>query len=188
MEVVNRSSILSKAEACMKTPEKKNEIKKVVDAYMLSGNKSGSSANTIAAADRFVEVLKKCIRDSAGTNYSAGELSQYAIDAVSNIKRGKVSARGNGSYSVEINFGGERHRDSLAPSLYPEGVDDIVVILNNGYPEDGHQMGVVSGTWHGNHTFSLPNRNGAHFIEDAVSVFMTTEAAKFGVIDIQVNI
>ena len=188
MAVVNWSSILSKAEACMKTPEKKNEVKKIVDDYMLSGNKLSNSSNTIAAADRFVEVLKQCIRDSAGTNYSAGELSQYAIDAVSNIKRGKVSARGNGSYSVVINFDGERHRDSLAPSLYPEGVDDIVAILNNGYPEDGHQMGVVSGVWHGKHTFSLPNRNGAHFIEDAVSVFMTTEAAKFGVIDIQVNI
>lgn len=188
MAIVNWSSILSKAEACMKTPEKKREIKKIADAYMLSGNKIGSSANTIAAADRFVEVLKKCIRDSAGTNYSAGELSQYAIDAVSNIKRGRVSARGDGSYSVEINFDSERHRDSLVPSLYPEGIDDIVVILNNGYPEDGHQMGVVSGTWHGKHTFGLPNRNGAHFIEDAVNIFMTTEAVKYGVLDIQVNI
>lgn len=172
----------------MATPEKKKEVKRIVDTYMSGGNKSGGLANTIAAADRFVEVLKRCIRDSTGTNYSAGELSQYAVDAVSNIKRGKVSARDDGSYSVEINFDGGRHRDSLVPSLYPEGVDDIVVILNNGYPEDRHQMKTVSGIWHGKHTFSLPNRYGAHFIEDAVNVFMTTEAVKYGVLDIQVNI
>ena len=193
MAVVNRSSVLSKAEACMKTPEKKKEIQKVIDSRIVDGvgsrGSGGFDANNVSrAANRFVEILKECINECAGSNFSDGDLGDTAIKALSNITIGLVGESSEKNcYTVPIYFSGDRHRDSLMPDEF-DGVDDIVILLNNGYPDDGHEMGVVHGVWHGKHISNLRDRQGAHFIESAVHKFVTSEAQKYGVKDIKVNI
>lgn len=193
MAVVNLSSILSKAEACMKTSEKKRECKNIVDKKIVGSlntvsGRSGAN-NVTAAANRFVEILKECITECAGSDFSNGDLGETAIEALEKITIGTAKEYGTGNcYSIPINFSMEdRHRDSLAPDMF-SGVDDIVVLLNNGYPRDGHEMGVVYGKWHGRNIQNLRDRQGAHFIESAVHKFMTSEARKYGVTDIKVNV
>lgn len=189
MAVVNWSSILSKAEACMKAPEKKKEMQDIVDRRVIGGFGGSGTNNVIRAANRFVEILKECIDECAGSNFSNGDLGETAIDALKNITIGTAEEYGDGNrYSIPITFSmDDRHRDSLAPDVF-SGVDDIVVLLNNGYPRDGHEMGVVYGKWHGRNIQNLRDRQGAHFIESAVDKFMTSESRKYGVIDIKVNV
>lgn len=193
MAVVNWSSTLSKAEACMKTSERKRECKNIVDKKIVGSlntvsGRSGAN-NVTAAANRFVEILKECITECAGLDFSNGDLGETAIEALEKITIGTAKEYGTGNcYSIPINFSMEdRHRDSLAPDMF-SGVDDIVVLLNNGYPRDGHEMGVVYGKWHGRNIQNLRDRQGAHFIESAVHKFMTSEARKYGVTDIKVNV
>lgn len=189
MAVVNWSSILSKAEACMKAPEKKKEMQDIVDRRVIGGFGGSGTNNVIRAANRFVEILKECIDECAGSNFSNGDLGETAIDALKNITIGTAEEYGDENrYSIPITFSmDDRHRDSLAPDVF-RGVDDIVVLLNNGYPRDGHEMGVVYGKWHGRNIQNLRDRQGAHFIESAVHKFMTSESRKYGVIDIKVNV
>lgn len=193
MAVVNWSSILSKAEACMKTPAKKKERQDIVDKKIVGGLNTGSGGsginNVTAAANRFVEILKECIDECAGSDFSNGDLGETAIDALKNITIGTAGEYGSRNcYSIPITFSmDDRHRDSLAPDVF-SGVGDIVVLLNNGYPRDGHEMGVVFGKWHGKQIQNLRDRQGAHFIESAVHKFMTSEARKYGVTDIKVNV
>ena len=66
MAIVNWSSIMNKAKTCMKSPEKKKEIQKQVDGFIISGlgfKTIGSNGNRInnvkVAAERFVEILKE---------------------------------------------------------------------------------------------------------------------------------
>lgn len=197
MAIVNWSSILKKAKVCMKTPEKKKEVQKYIDGFIISGigiktigaGGGGAGKNNVrAAAERFIEILKECISECAGSDFSNGDLGETAIQALSNISTGSVEEVGSKNlYSIPISFGGNRHRDSLAPLKY-DGVDDIVALLNNGYPRDGHTMKTVFGIWHGTDTASLTDRQGAHFIESAIHRFMSTEARLYGVKEIQVNI
>lgn len=177
----------------MKTSAKKKECQDVVDKKIvgsLNTGAGGSGANNVtAAANRFVEILKECIDECAGSDFSNGDLGETAIDALKNITIGTAEEYGSRNcYSIPITFSmDDRHRDSLAPDVF-SGVDDIVVLLNNGYPRDGHEMGVVSGKWHGKQIQNLRDRQGAHFIESAVHKFMTSEARKYGVTDIRVNV
>jgi hypothetical protein len=189
MAVVNWSSILSKAEAGMKAPEKKKEMQDIVDRRVIGGFGGSGTNNVIRAANRFVEILKECIDECAGSNFSNGDLGETAIDALKKISIGAAEEYGSRNcYSIPITFSmDDRHRDSLAPDVF-SGVDDIVVLLNNGYPRDGHEMGVVFGEWHGKQIQNLRDRQGAHFIESAVHKFMTSEARKYGVTDIKVNV
>lgn len=183
MKGINWGSILAKADKCMKTPDKKKEIQKVVDSKM-----SNKEINKIkAAANRFVEILKRCIDDCSGINFANGSLGNTAISALKNIEVGEVSkSHGNNVYSIPINFVGSRSRKSLDPDKYTQGIEDIVALLNNGYSADGSAFGV----WQG-HTdkpiHSFRDRKGAYFIENAIHQFMSNEASVYGVIDIKVN-
>lgn len=196
MATVNWSSIFKKTKACMQTPAKKKECKDAVDRKVvggLSNSFGGSVANNItAAANRFVEVLKECIDECAGLDFAHGDLGETAIEALKKITVGAAKEYGECSggncYSIPITFSmDDRHRDSIVPDMF-SGVNDIVVLLNNGYPRDGHEMGIVHGKWHGRDIQNLRDRQGAHFIESAIHKFMTSEARKYGVTDIMVNV
>lgn len=195
MAIVNWSSIMNKAKTCMKSPEKKKEIQKQVDGFIISGlgfKTIGSNGNRInnvkVAAERFVEILKECINECRGYDFANGNLGDTAIDALNEIEIGSIEeSGGKNCYTIPISFTTDRHRDSLVPSKYG-GIDDIVALLNNGYPRDGHTMGTVFGIWHGADTASLTDRQGAYFIESAVHKFMSSEAKKYGVKEIKVDI
>lgn len=136
------------------------------------------------AGEKFIEILKNKITQHAGSNYASGELGETAIAAARDVSiSGK---RTNGSFSyIDITFNGNLHRESLAPGKY-RGIDNIVALLNTGY----HAGHTVAGVWKGHGediVFSLKDRAGAHFIQEAKEEFMTKYAEKYGVIDIVIS-
>ncbi len=85
----------------------------------------------------------------------------------------------DGTYSVEIYFTDDLHRDSLEPENYG-GVNNVVALLNNGYDEHP-AMEHVWGYWHGVHIHGLTQRTGLRFIQQAVHEFNSVYGAKYGV-------
>lgn len=191
MADINWSSIEKKLNAYIKSSEGQSKIRAKTDEYMIKGKSGGKTPpdnfNPEKAAKRFIEILRDCIDKAASLMYGRNRLGPTAVDALKEIKAGAVVKEREGEYSIPISFSGERHRESLAPDEYPDGVEDIVVILNNGYPADGHRMGIVFGKWHGKEYKSLPNRQGTYFIQEAAERFMKEEAAKYGVKGIEIN-
>ena len=134
------------------------------------------------AGKRFAEILKSCVLRAAGANHSDGELGPTAIEELSNIQ--VAAPKVNGSYmTVFVSFPDGGERMSMAPSRYPRGADEIVELLNYGYSAPRG----VYGTWHGNQGWSLKERRGAHFVEDAIRIFMDSDAQKYGVEEIRVT-
>lgn len=146
---------------------------------------AGATTETGGMADeagkRFREILEVCILRSAGVNHANGELGPTAVEELMDIAVGKPYSSSPGVMTVPISFPDGGERMSLDPKHYG-GVSDIVEILNYGYSA----RGVVSGTWHGQKAKSLAHRRGAHFIEDAIRIFMDGEAKKYGVKRIRV--
>lgn len=197
MAGINWDSIMKKANACLDTPEKKREIKEIIDAHMLGkvtligGNSRGKSGRMShktpkEAAEKFIEVLTNEIKSHGATDigYADGRLGPSAIDSLINIKHGDPYIDGD-KYCIDVNFDGELSRPSLAPKKY-DGIDNIVALLNSGY-EAGH---TVFGIWekHGEDRIaSLTSRGGAHFIENAVDNFMDNYSTEYGVEKIDIS-
>ena len=134
------------------------------------------------AGRRFREILEVCIMRSAGTNHISGELGPTAVEELMNINVGKAYQSKPGVLTVPISFPDGGARLSVDPKHYG-GVENIVEILNYGYSASGP----VYGRWRGEKIKTLRDRQGAHFIEEAVRIFMDGEAKKYGVKGIRVT-
>ena len=134
------------------------------------------------AGRRFRDILEVCIMRSAGMNHRRGELGASAVEELMDINVGKAYQSKPGILTVPISFPDGGARMSVDPQHYG-GVENIVEILNYGYSASGP----VYGRWHGNKIRTLQDRRGAHFIEDAVRIFMDGEAKKYGVKGIRVT-
>ncbi len=182
------SSIKSEVKKYLGTQDGKERAKESISDAM--GNGGVKISDITHGAEKFIEILRKKIYDSAGTDYKDGELGQTAVRAAKNIvAKRKPQFVDSDKIIIDLTFGGDLHRDSLVPSLY-DGVDNIIAVLNSGYPDDGHAMVRVRGVW-ANHnagnkkTLSVPNREGAHFVEEAIDEFMKHYAKKYNVISIK---
>lgn len=149
---------------------------------VISGQTGVTEEMAIEAGERFRDILKVCIMRSAGINHASGELGPTAVDMLMDIDVGKAYTSAPGVLTVPISFPDGGERMSVDPKHYA-GVSDIVEILNYGY----NARRAVAGTWHGQKAVSLKERRGAHFIEDAVRIFMDGEAKKYGVKGIRVT-
>lgn len=188
---MNWASILKQAEAAMNTPQRKAESKNIANKYIISGGTLGNrkALKPISqAGEKFIEVLKSKIQEHAGSDYSSGELGDTAVSAASNLTASTPYQDGN-AFTIDINFEGNLYRSSLAPDKYG-GVDNIVALLNNGYDAGKY----VYGIWKGHEGLyteetirSLPNRAGAHFIQEAVEEFNSTYGAEYGVMKIIIS-
>jgi len=141
-------------------------------------------------AEQFINILKAHINESAGFDYAGGNLGSTAVAAFKNINYSDPKMIDSGtaigsntmyySYKISIYFTDNLHRDSLNPNKYPNGVQDIVVLLDHGYSASGS----VAGVWKG-HTDkpikSLKKREGAYFVEEAIREYMDTYARIHGV-------
>ena len=186
---VNTAAILKKAKAFLKSNEGQQREQAVVDNYMLNGGalEGGSNIKSMThAGDAFIEVLDKTISGTPaylGSTYGSGGggLGPTAIEAIRQIDHTGPTKEGKYKYKVDVNFTGEKHRESLEPEKYG-GVDNIIKLLNSGYSAKGK----VSGVWHGDEISSLQYRSGAHFIEQSVASFKG-RAAEFGIKNIQIS-
>lgn len=193
MASINMESILSKIKKYTASDEGQEKINKLVDKVILGHIKletKGECATPEEAADKFVEVLKKEINSHAMSQggLSGRGLGGTAIDALTNIEHGAPIKLDKTHYQIEVWFSGNLHRDSLAPDYF-DGIDNIVALLNRGYSA----RNVVYGTWVGHgyaDSFNIPSlqhREGLHFIENAVTDYMSNYSNKYGVIDIRVD-
>lgn len=178
-------SILKKAQVAMNTQAKKREVSQLVDRIMLGGftvstSQTGSIHTPEEAADKFISVLRQEILSHAGTNAADGDLGATAIEALSELDFTAPKNIGGNKYQIAIYFKNDLGRESLAPSSFPDGIQNIAALLNTGYSA-GH---VVRGVWHGEDALSLRQRSGTNFIDNAIRDFMGNYAIDYGVIDI----
>lgn len=185
MSSVNIDSIVKKAKSYMQSTEGKKRASKEVAESIRSGK--GGQHITITgmntAAEKFIEVLKNEICSHAGSNYAGGELGKTAIDALMNLEHSVPKEMGDNLYQIEVWFSGDLRRESLDPDVYPEGIDNIAALLNNGY-DAGHR---VYGVWMGHWPWSIPSlpmRDGTHFVDNAIRTYMSSYANEYGVVSV----
>ena len=186
MAGINWDSILAKANASLKLPHNVKKIEGILDLIITTGKfptgggvtgiGNGSFHTPDEVANKFVEVLEQTISSSG--------LSSKAITAISNFDHSAPYGVGGGKYTITVYFRGDLSRESLGPQKYPEGIDNLAELLNDGVD---HTMKRVWGTWHGEHYGSRTVIPGAHFMEEAVNTFMSSYAKEYGVIDITIN-
>lgn len=178
MSDINMNSILSKARACTASNEKKAQVRNLIDKNMSTDTDylSGALGRTpTEAASKFKEVLLDEIRSSG--------LSSNAKSAISEIDYGSPFKIRDGLYGIHVYFSGDMHRDSLVPERYPEGIDDLSMLLNYGVD---HKMKPVFGWWHGEEVWSKTAIPGTYFIEQAIQNFKDNYASDYNVVDIEI--
>lgn len=183
---VNMEAILQKAKDYMKTPKMQEKIWKKTDDYMIRGKPVVISSESqqrpaVQASGVFIKTFKKEVEDSA----AAGYLGTTAVDALENMSETKPVRSGK-RYYVQASIDGDGHRESLQPEEY-DGVDNIAMLLNEGYEARIWIRGVWQGHNNGKKIWSRRVRPGAHFIEHAIETFKKNDAHQFGVIDIEVS-
>ncbi len=169
-----------------------DSIMKKLNAYV------GSSDGQAVTKEYIAECVAKGIRLKGGVSGAGGtgalvtvvemeDAAKKLISSIQNIARsfgidGSITAlmdslthsapikQADGSYEVDIYFAGDKHRESLYPKGYPDGIDNIVALLNNGF-QIGSDREQAFGVWHGQMTRGLRSREGLHFIQEAVFEF-----------------
>ena len=167
---INAESIQKKAEQYLNTQKMRKKIWKKTDDYMIGGipvatEGIGQQQPAYKAGDNYIKVFRRVVNDAA----RVGLLGDAGVDTLSTALSVDPVERVRHRYFVHVLlFERGLHRDSLMPTVY-DGVDNIVKLLNDGYVAKKS----VYGYWHGTPIWSKSIRDGAHFIEDSKSKFMT---------------
>ena len=153
-----------KLAAWAKSPEGQKKLRAAQKASARAGKQFGSGEDqkklTAYYADRLMTILDRHITE-AGYDFA---------DYLGVVRTGVDES---GRFEVHIDFDPEDiRRPSLYEAGYPEGVHDIVALLNRGYRADDS----VYGQWRGASLKSLPTRDGLHFLEAAIEEFNTRYA------------
>lgn len=89
------------------------------------------------------------------------------------IEVGVLTTAQDGSLSIKISFEeGSLHRESLRPDLYPDGLDNIVLLFAHGY----NARNPVMGQWKNSRSYphiirSVQRREPNNFLQEAVEEF-----------------
>lgn len=191
MAYIDTKSILAKAQKAMNTTAVQKRVEQKVDNIMMGGTIGGGGSSGGAAlyspsdaAKKFIDVLQNEIKNCAGSVPSSGQLGSTAVEALTKLEHGVPVKVGSTRYQIPVSFTGDLRRDSLDPSYFGEGVNNIAALLNNGYSAKNTVYGIWLGHWPWNIP-SLTHRSGAHFIESAIRDYMANYAKTYGVIDIK---
>ena len=89
------------------------------------------------------------------------------------IEVGVLTKSRDGSLSIKISFKeGSLHRESLRPDLYPNGLDNIVLLFAHGYNARNPVMGQWKNSRSYPHTVrSVQKREPNNFLQEAVEEF-----------------
>ena len=181
---ISASSIQQKVENWSRFSEGKRRIKEVINKYEKEGRQTTqagsrlqhSEASIYEAADKMISVLRNAARDA--------ELPNSVLAHFDSLDHSSIIKMPGGSSVVYIYFTDDLHRPSLDNDLGYEGINNIIALFNNGaHAEsyiygwwDGHtatgealfrSSGVNNSTW----VRSQKDREGLHFIQQAVSDF-----------------
>lgn len=174
---IDMASIIKKAEKCIKPGGSAyRRYQKFLDKEMLGDMRveSGASSHTPQeAAEKFIEVLRKTIRDSG--------LSENVKLAISEFEYTSPYKLSDGTYKITVYFDEDLSRPSLDEKKYGR-IKSLADLYNDGV---NHTMHTVRGVWHGKETLSRTKISGEHFMEQAIADFMGNYGAEYGVSDIE---
>lgn len=190
---ISPADILSKVEAWSKTPEGKKRIQAKLDEYGKQGRATTQAGSKIRTEQTMYEAAAKMISILQNAAREAG-LPESLLEHFDALTASAPKALGNGTYVVSIDFGGDLSRKSLENDLGYNGVDNIIALFNNG----AHANNYVYGWWNGHAPTgesvyrsgsssgyawvrSKKDREGLHFIQQAVSDFNGNYGADYGV-------
>lgn len=132
------------------------------------------------AGNKFIEVLNNSID-------ATDSMSAHAHDVLKHWELGAINTKNGIDFDVHIVYTDALHRSSLDPDRFPEGISNIVELLNKGV---GHVMKPVYGTWF-THSYELIENirsrtmiPATNFIENAIDEFKMNYGAEYGVQDI----
>ena len=137
-------------------------------------NKVGAYSRSVNGKLRMRECIQRYSDEGKMIQVLRSTAQSYALPAsvmshFDSLDTSSIIEMPDGSSIIYIYFGGDLHRDSLAPKDY-SGIDNVVALINNGYGEHP-SMAKVWGEWHGARIHGLTQRTGLHFIQQAVQDF-----------------
>lgn len=175
---INMSSIMSKTKAFSESPEGKRRMKACLEKYEKEGRASTGAGDKLITEKMMWEAGAKMIDVLRSTAHSM-DLPESVVEHFDSLVCLPPIRMPDGSYTMEICFTDNLHRDSLRPDLY-DGANNIVAILNNGYSENKN-MEKVWGVWRGTRIHALTGRTGLRFMQQAAMDFNASYGAEYGV-------
>lgn len=182
MATVNVASINAKVDAWVASKKGQARIKKTLDDYRKKGVERTKAGSRVLTNQKMKLLADKLADEVVKAGNGAG-LPASVASVVASLKRGAFTDMGDGARSIELSFMEDKNRPSLQPDKY--GSVNIVAIFNNGYPLNGtspEAIASVVGEWHGmENVHALGQREGSHFLQQAVSNFNATYGREYGV-------
>lgn len=165
---INMDSINAKIQKYAKSPAGQRKIEQAI-----GGAAVVNIAEMNAAAQEMIDILRK-------TAASHG-LPESVMDHFSSLSASAPREISPLNYEVQINFSDDMSRQSLYQKKY-DGVDNIVAVYNNGYHAHDYVYGrrVIDG-WV-KYITSRTEREGLHFMQEAVNEFNRVCGPKYNVI------
>lgn len=155
---------------------KDNSYKKALD--------DDPDKDTAKILNKIKEKFLECYRISvSGNGFNEG-----ATNAIGDLSFSEPKLDEDFRYVIYADVD-KNSRTSLVPDKY-DGVEDMAALLNNGYAthilfdfgiHDTPTHAQVYGLWHGRGTWSLPVREGKHFVQDCIDSFNNLYGDEFGV-------
>ena len=156
--------INEKLAAWVKSPAGQKKLRASQRAAARSGKQFGSGESQKKLATHFADKLMDIL---------ASHITEAGYDFADYLGVVHAETNESGQLEVHINFDPEDiRRPSMYEAGYPEGVYDIVALMNRGYRADDH----VYGQWRGASVKSVQARDGLHFLEAAIEEFNTRYA------------
>lgn len=185
---VNIGKIMNKVNHFSAQKSCRERMKNTIDRYRIAGvghSKAGDKITTEKDMTKAAETLIEALRSVA----SSYDLPESVLSHFDSLRYSQPVVSGDYA-KVDIRFDDDLHRNSLYPEKYPEGVDNIIALFNNGYKADNY----VYGVWQnhsataggrsdkeGAYIRSRLSRGGLSFMQRAVEDFNQSYGAKYNV-------
>lgn len=181
----NLAELQRAADDAVKTPEAMREAQILLEEYIKSGgigslvSKTGHKIPTLRMmkdiANKFIDILS----DVVGS-YPSGSLYYTMPESIArylyNARIMGPEKRGN-TFVFKIDIPGNLHRESLYPAGYPDGVDNIVRLFDEGYTAKHMAFKKMP---NGMTKYSLTHRNALNFMQSAADAFNSSLGQEWG--------
>ena len=171
--MISADKIMGKVQKYANSPVGKKRIDKFLNEKRKSGEPLASGQVLlnrdimIELAVKFREIIYKHLPDNIKD-----------VGTENNLVICEPVKTTGGRYNISLKFNKDViRRSSLWEDGYPDGIENIVALLNNGYAARDY----VYGMWKGKKVRSLLSRDGEGFMQDAVREFNNAYGKKYNV-------
>lgn len=181
---INGDSITRKVKAFAKSEQGKKMMDEKITEYIKKDKKQthgGTRLITKSEMQRYADDLVNLIRQRALSYASvSGDpdgIPPSVIAHFSSLRHIKPTRVDDRTFKVTFRFEDDLSRPSLDPGMY-DGIKNIVALFDTGY----YARESVYGWWdsHSQYTWSRTDREGLHFMQEAVDEFNQTYSQKNG--------